>query len=497
MSSDSKVLESVLAAGESNCWHVEITTDAWEAMAKIQASSEPDMLLLDLPPESGNGTQILRTMQSIRPNMPIVVIGHLGDEEWMQELTEFAAPVYLRRPFEDGRLEAAIRRSLDGADQGDETDITSEDIEEVGNGRYFIGVTTIMRKLRTHVASLARIDAPVFISGEPGSGKETVACMLHRLSLRSGFEFTRVNCGALPEDLLEVELFGGATPYASPSPRLGKLEQCQRGTVFLDAIAEMPLNLQSKLALALETGRFAPRGSRELREVSARILAASSLSMHEAVSQRKLVPELYRLLCRHELHVPALRERKKELPVLSRHLMHRLANHYIVPPRELTPAVVEAWQAYDWPGNLRELEQAVKRYLVAGGTEFGHHWNPADGAEATPGVTSTQRRDKGLRIDRTSGGGICGYKSLRDLLQSVKEEAEKNAIGLALQKTGWNRKAAARLLKTSYRSVLYKIEQYQMNSSNSPQYPSAGDLETEEVGLHGNGHRESSVPNVR
>ena len=466
ISHDSAVLSPIGSAAVSNSWRIEIATDAWDAIDRVQSDTRFDLLLLDLPKDHGAGLQIVRALRRIRPMAPIILIGHPGECDRKQESIRMGARDCLIRPFDDGQLEMAIRRNLRGTNEEMETNITSDDVEVVGDGKCFIGASPAMRKLRAQIAQLAESGVPVFLSGESGTGKETIARLLHTLSVRSGFEFAKVDCGTLPEDLLEAEIFGNkaADACASAKPNRGKLELCEKGTIFLDEITEMPLQLQSKLVQVLENGRLVRTGTSEVREVEVCVVAASSISIDQAVSERKLLADLSRKLRPYELQVPALRERRVELPFLSRHFMHRLAKQYGLPARELAPTVSAAWQAYEWPGNLKELEQSVKRYLITGDKELGLKHSAPHAQDAS---SNRLKKTNGDASTCQPSGGLYGYKSLRALLQGVKEEAEKNAIALALEKTGWNRKAAARLLKTSYRTVLYKIEQYRMSSPGS------------------------------
>lgn len=469
ISGDPGIIDVVCRVANVNGWQPEIAADAWEAIDKIHSGAVPDLLLLDMPNDPGDGLQILRTLRRIYPALRLVLIGYPDDLERKQEAMRMGACEYLIRPFADRQLEMVIRHNLSAQDQEAETDITSDDVEPVGNDNYFIGIGPVMRRLRARVALLAEMDSPVFLIGEPGSGRETIARLLHRLSVRSGFEFARVNCAVLPEELLEREIFGcqaaGATEFSKA--KRGKLEICGKGTIFLDEITEMPLRLQERLAQALRNEQFLRRGRHDRVEVDVRVVTASSISVHKAVSERRLLSELSIQLSDYELHVPALRERKEELPYLSLHFMHQLAKRYHLPPREIPQSVSDAWQAHDWPGNLRELEQSVKRYLAAGDKEFAMEESSSETKANVQVAMSTRPRneDETAPSSRRPRGGIGGNKSLRSLVQSVKEEAERNAIALALEETGWNRKAAARLLKTSYRTVLYKIEQYQMSSS--------------------------------
>jgi two-component system response regulator AtoC len=499
VSRDSSVLGHLWPAGESNSWQIEIAADAWDALDKVRSGIALDLLLLDLPKEHGDGLQVLRTLRRLRPALSVVLVGHAEDPVRNQEAIRMGAREYLIKPLSDNELEMAIKRNLSAIEEA-EIDVTGDDVEPLGNGASFIGLSPMMRKLRTQAALIAEIDLPVFIYGEPGSGKETIARLLHRLSVRSGFPFARVNCAALPEELLEREIFGDLAGEA-PNPSratCGKLELCDKGTIFLEEIAEMPLRLQSRLVQVLQNGQLVRSGTSECVSVDVRVMAASSKPLDQAVSEHKLLAELSRQLGVYELLVPALRHRKEELPVLSRHFMHRLAKHYGLPSRDFTPAVNEAWMEHEWPGNLRELEQSVKRYLVVGDKGLGLQRMARHACDAAKDAASLKQDPLTVRKSlRQSETGICGYKSLRALLQSIKSEAEKNAITFALEKTGWNRKAAARLLKTSYRTVLYKIEQYKLSAPNSAPFPSVNGSEHSGREFPANGRADAKVANLQ
>jgi len=343
-------------------------------------------------------------------------------------------------------------------------EIASEDIEQVSDEAFFVGASPIMRKLRAQAELLAQANVPVLILGENGSGKDTAARLIHKLSVRSGFKFLKVNCAALPGDLLEAELFGYERSDSTGSARSkpGKLELCEKGTVLLDEIAEMPTSVQSKLLQVLQKKQFFRPGSGATVGVDVRILAATSANIERALSEKKLREDLYYRLSAFTVQAPPLRQRKDEIPLLLRHFMHHLAKHYGLPPRTFSPEVLDACHAYSWPGNLRELEEFVKRYLVMGDKELilaTPKSGPGNGNAAQPSEPAGEAFDAGENGERSSSPN-----SLKSLVQSVRCEAERNAIATALEKTGWNRKAAARLLKVSYRTLLYKIEQYHMSS---------------------------------
>ena len=491
VSRDPVILQSLGSIGESNRWQVERATSPWEAMEEVQSGTTPDLLVLDLEQGGSDGLHILRWLRRLRPALGILLIGDTDDTERKQEAMRMGALDYLIRPLEESRLESSIRQHISEGREAADADMTSDDIEAVGDDRFFIGISPIMRKLRAQAALLAEANVPVLILGEAGSGKETVARLIHKLSLRSGFEFAKVNCALLPGDLLERELFGyqRVDTITSARPKEGKLELCAGGTIFLDEITEMSMNLQSSLLQTLKKKRFIRPGASTPVEVDIRILASSSTSAERAISEDKLREDLYYRLSVYTVQVPSLRERKEELPFLLRHFMHRLARHYNLTPRDFSPAIIEACQGYSWPGNLRELENFVKRYLMVGDKEpiwEKNGLNLGDGTVKATSVVSTNTATQAGPQSRSSVSAAYAG-SLKSLVQSVKLEAERSAIAAALEKTGWNRKAAARLLDVSYRSLLQKIDQYQMKAPDSALYPGGRGLAAARVvGIHDN-----------
>jgi len=293
-----------------------------------------------------------------------------------------------------------------------------------------------------------------------------------------------VNCAALPGDVLEKELFGyernafGAAARSKP----GKLGQCDKGTVLLEEFTEMPGNLQARLLQVLQEKQSLRAGNDPSAKPDARIFAATHVDVDQALAEGKLREDLYYRLSGFSVHVPALRERREEIPLLLGYFMNRLARHYALQPRNFSPAVLSACQFYSWPGNLTEVESFVKRYLVSGDElQSIRELDIKRDRTPDPVLPSAARAEEG-------NGGGNGHteehdSSLKSLVQSVKGEAERNAISSALDATHWNRKAAARLLQVSYRTLLYKIQQYHMTPP--PTYlahPGNGN------GIKGNGH---------
>lgn len=467
VSRDSEVLRVVWKAAESNLWQLVIASSAWDAMEKLQSDLAVDVLLIDLPSEDDDGVRCLQWLHQLRPALPILLVDCGQRVDAKLRSIRVDSVDYLVAPLIAPQLQAAIQRSLFPTRSDSAMGIATDDPEQLGTGWLFIGASPKMHRLSAQVAMLAEADLPVLISGEPGSGKEMVARLVHQLSARSGLAFAKVDCAALSGELLEREIFGCEPPQgtAAAGTARGKLELSTGGTLFLDAMAEMPSHLQSRLAKVIESGRLIRTGSSEAVEIDVRVVAVSSLSIDSAISEHRIVPELSRQFGAREIRVPPLRERKEELLLLAGYFMHQLSRQFGLAPRELSIAMEEAWQSYQWPGNLRELKQEVKRYLIACETAGAAKKTvPDQTCEAVHTVLpEPSSANSPVAPARQNITDIGGYKSLRSIIRSMREEAERAAIASALEKTGWNRKAAARLLKVSYRSILYKIAQYQMS----------------------------------
>jgi DNA-binding NtrC family response regulator len=489
VSRDATILRTVWSVSEPNLWQCEMATSAWDAMEQLQSGMAVDLLLVDLSHGETDGFEILSWLRRLRPVLPIILIDHVDDAARKRRAIRMGACDYLLLPLTESQVSKSIHCSLSSAGDVSEIDNADGGVEPLGDGRFFIGLSPIMRKLRAQVALLAEADFPVLISGEQGSGKETIARLLHRLSARSEFEFARVDCGALSEESLEKELFGHETfkgGASSPISGSGKLELGAKGTLFLVDIDEMPVRLQSSLVRVVQSGSFVRPGTFDKIKVDVRIVAARSISSDRELSERMLLPEFSRQPGVFEIKVPPLRERKEDLSLLSRHFMHQLARQFGLASRDFTPATEEAWRAHEWPGNLPELKQAIKHYLIFGEPGQGENESPSDGKAITKQVAFTAMSnvsETGLSHVQ-SMSGIIGCKSLRSLLRSIREDTEKHAIALALENTGWNRKAAARLLKVSYRTILYKIEQYDMRSLHRSALPAPDPSESREDRSH-------------
>lgn len=320
--------------------------------------------------------------------------------------------------------------------------------EWLGGDLLFLAASARMAKIRKQVMQIATVNVPVLIWGESGAGKEVIARMVHVYSARRQRPFLKVNCAALPGELLESELFGydqGAFTGAVRS-KPGKFELANHGTIFLDEIAEMNSHLQSKLLEVLQDGQFTRLGGRNTVRVDVRVLAATNVDVHEAIRQGRFREDLYYRLNVVSLRVPSLRERSSDIPVLLRHFVAKYQKEFGSPLVEPPLSLLEAALTYSWPGNVRELENFAKRHVLLG-----------DGEEDLRKSQETLDKQEAALSQASNGSG---RKSLKSLVRTLKDETEMKAIADALEQTRWCRKDAAQMLGISYKALLYKMRQF-------------------------------------
>src|SRR5882672_8580494 len=434
-----------------------------EALDRVQKGLQPDLVLLDLLMPGIDGLQTLEQLRQIRPGTKVVMLSCVSDTRKVVQAIRLGAHDYLTKPFQKAELDAVLDQCLGKNQQN-----FAGEVEELADEVFFVAASPAMRKIRSQAALVAGVDIPVLMLGESGTGKEVVARLIHKLSPRAHRTFLKVNCAAVPADLLESELFGyeaGAFTGANHA-KPGKFELCNKGTILLDEIGEMPPLLQAKLLHVLQDQQFSRLGSRSVVKVDVRILAATNINIPEALATKRLREDLYYRLNAFTLTLPPLRDRREEIPILLKHSMARMAERYARAPLPLSPNLLQACHNHSWPGNLRELNNFLKRYLILGDETLAI-------AELNPknDLNSGRRLDPAAKPPgpvETSGGG------LKSLARGAKDEAEAAAITQALDQTNWNRKQAAILLKISYKALLYKIRQYGIAEARSHHKLSAG-----------------------
>jgi two-component system response regulator AtoC len=444
---------------EVDDYKVQTASTGEEAVERVQKGLHPDLVLLDLLMPGIDGLQTLEQLRKLQPAVRVVMLSCVSDTRKVVQAIRLGAHDYLTKPFQKAELDTVIDQCLNKNQQ-----TYAGEVEELADDTFFVAASPVMRKLRSQAALVANVDIPVLMLGESGTGKEVMARLIHKLSPRAHRTFLKVNCAAVPADLLESELFGyeaGAFTGAT-HPKPGKFELCNKGTILLDEIGEMPPSLQAKLLHVLQDQQFSRLGSRSVVKVDVRILAATNINIPEALASKRLREDLYYRLNAFTLNVPPLRERKEEIPILLKHFMAHMSERFARAPLPLTPELLQACHQYPWPGNLRELNNFVKRYLVLGDEKLAIQELHPRGDGSGPAFDPAQRGNG------SSDGG------LKSVARGAKDEAEAEAITKALDETNWNRKQAAVLLKISYKALLYKIRQYGIAQAKSHHRLSAG-----------------------
>jgi DNA-binding NtrC family response regulator len=421
---------------------------------RLEQSGDPDLLLLALH-TNRDPMPLLTHIRCTKPNLPVIVLScsaELGDLEMVIRL---GVRAIVMKPFLGSDVQQAIEEHLASINADKDKKAAADTMREIplNETHSFVRSSKRMRDLEAQAALVARADIPLLILGESGTGKEILALYTHKMSSRSSKIFLKVNCAAVPADLLESELFGyeqGAFTGAVKT-KPGKFETCTGGTIFLDEIGEMPAILQAKLLQVLQDGTFSRLGSRSPMKVDVRVIAATNINMKEAMANKTFREDLYYRLNGFTLSIPPLRERKDEIPVLSEYFMRKGSKRYGRDILSFSKNLSDALVSHHWPGNLRELENVVNRYLVLGDEK-------AILDELTPHVSVESAADASAEV--SSGAG------LKALVRNLKGEAESTAIAQVLEGVGWNRKAAANDLQISYKALLYKIKQYDLSPPN-------------------------------
>jgi DNA-binding NtrC family response regulator len=452
---------------EVDNYSVETANSGFEAVKRVQDGLNPSLILLDMAMPSMNGLQTIEECKRIRPEQKIVVLSCVSDTSTVVQAIKLGALDYVTKPFYKSELDAVLKRCLAPEKPGKNTAAlqrysVSDDaeVESLEDDLFFLAASPQMKQIRAQVSLVAKVDVPVLLLGESGVGKEILARLIHKMSIRAHRPLLKVNCAALPAELLESELFGyeaGAFTGAQRS-KPGKFEQCNKGTILLDEIGEMSTALQAKLLHVLQDGSFSRLGGRSNVTVDVRVLAATNVNIQEAIANKTLREDLYYRLNAFTMQIPPLRERREEIPLLLKHFMNRLSERYANSPLSYSERMVRSCMQYHWPGNLRELGNFVKRYLVLQDEEMAISELEAK----SKGVNGSSANSNGIAASAPAGG-------LKSLVRGLKDEAEMRAIEQALMATNWNRKLAATRLNISYKALLYKIKQYQILPPGTPQ----------------------------
>jgi two-component system response regulator AtoC len=452
-----------------------------QAHSLLSNGLDPDLLLCEASPLNSTASVQYRQLLGAIPADRTCVIAGVGEQALRDQAAELGIQHFITRPVTREDLESVVDALNPGsvscqsscviASSGttaeaatprrlEEQPCVLSDmppapyVEELGGNQFFLAASQQMLEIHRQVKLLADLDVNVLILGESGTGKEVIAQLIHKNSRRSKERFLKVNCAALPADLLESELFGhrqGAFTGAI-NDRQGKFEQANRGTLLLDEIGEIGVQMQAKLLHVLQDGQFARLGAQETTKVDVRVLAATNIQIEDAMFEKTFREDLYYRLSVFTIKVPPLRERREEIPFLIEQIIRRapaeMRNGFgtTLPSRLMDVALL-----YDWRGNVRELRNFVTRAIVMRDPDAAAR----ELEEKVAALSAVTPQDRSV-----DGSFPCA--GMRSIVRDVKDRTEVQMIQNALEAFGWNRRRAAQYLNISYRALLYKIQQHRL-----------------------------------
>jgi len=426
-----------------------------EGLALAERES-PDLVLLDVKMPGMDGLEVLDRLRSMNDGIPIVVISGHATISTAVEATKKGAFDFIEKPFASDRVLVSLRNALDQRQLRDENRSLKRAVEV---RHQMIGDSQALRQVMAAVGRAAPTNATVLIQGESGVGKELVARTIHRNSLRSRERFVQVNCAAIPEELIESELFGhekGSFTGATEK-QVGKFEQADRGTIFLDEVGDMSAKTQAKVLRVLQEGEVERLGSARTIKVDVRVIAATNKNLEEEIEKGHFREDLYFRLAVIPIHVPPLRERPGDIALLVRHYMETFSRENNTRPKRITPAALDALQRYRWKGNIRELKNTVERMIIMTG---GDTIDVAD----LPGTVRSPSNMAAAAVASPSAAAKApeGDANRPGTLREFKENAERAFLVTKLRENGWNISKTAEVIGTPRSNLYKKLEQYQI-----------------------------------
>jgi two-component system response regulator AtoC len=473
-------------------------SDAQEAVRRYQADRPAAVILDMVMPGDMDGLAALAAFKKIDHDVPIIVLSGLGRTATVVQAMKLGASDFVSKPFDAADLEVPLTNALRQHQLAREVATLRDQLQSQSKHTMLFGHSERMAEVQDLIERVADTDVTVLIRGESGTGKELVARALSSASLRRDKPFVKVNCAALPTELLESELFGferGAFTGAIQH-KPGKFEFANHGTMFLDEIGDMSFPLQSKLLQVLQDGEFSRLGGKHDVRVDVRVVAATNKDLEQAVADGQFREDLFFRLNVVCVNLPPLRERREEVPILADHFLKKYSVQYNKPCVDLSADTMRLLVDYDWPGNVRELENLIKRAVVLGAEEpirkeiahgialaaqrqqssvagrqssvASHRQSPSANGQPsalrTPHSAFAAAGAGGSTGPMTPAEIACaaaeaGNYSLKDISRTAAREAERELIFKMLQQTRWNRKETAEILGISYKALLYKIKE--------------------------------------
>ncbi len=441
-----------------------------QALALLKNDGLQDVVLFDTSRQPPSNIYLLETLARSAGAGKLCLLAPLGMDLWKKDAERLGIQHTLRKPLQRhdmeqlltamGRQVRAVEAPLQACDSAAAC-ASPYYLEELTGGRYFLAACPPMLKIYSTLRMLALVDVPVLILGESGVGKDVIASLLHKHSLRSQESYLSVNCAALPSDLLESELFGyeaGAFTGAVKA-KPGKFELANHGTLLLDEIGEMSAPMQAKLLHVLQDGRFSRLGGRTATQVDVRVAAATNINIEDAIAEHAFREDLYYRISAFTLTIPPVRERREEIPFFVDEMIRRHAATFRLAAMDVGPQLTMAMQEYGWPGNLRELSNFVIRMLIL-----------QDPRAALTDLENKMRSRSNSCLHAAAvsvaGAPLPEVTSMRSIVRNFKDQTESRLIQEALDAVGWNRRHAAVQLQISYRALLYKIQHYNLREAS-------------------------------
>jgi len=420
---------------------VRVARNGPDALAMVEAH-RPDVIFLDVKMPGMDGLEVLDRVRSDDPLALVIMISGHGTIDTAVEATRKGAYDFLEKPLDTDRLLVTLRNALEVKGLSDSVERLRSQVE---SRHEIVGSSFQIRQVLERTERVGHTDARVLITGENGTGKELVARAIHRLSSRAEKPFVEVNCAAIPSELIESELFGHikGSFTGAVADRAGKFEQAHGGTLFLDEVGDMSLAAQAKVLRALEQGVVTRVGSSKPIKVDVRVVAATNKDLEAEIREGHFREDLYYRLNVVPIHVPPLRDRREDIPMLVRHFVDLLERTDRVTPRQISPAALERLQLLDWPGNVRELRNTVERLLILSSSD----------------VISVE--DVEFLVSGGEGGGGLGAELLHaGSFAEFKEHAERAFLLQKLRENDWNVSETARSVDMPRSNLYKKIERY-------------------------------------
>jgi two-component system response regulator AtoC len=453
---DAEGIRSYLASLlELRDFRVDTAEDGLSALALLESGAAPDLVILDVMMPGIDGLETLRRIRARDAEIPVVMLSVVGKATAIVEAMQLGATDYLNKPFEEEELELTISKAFERRNLEAECQQLRTDVDPAAAVEATVWEGETLGEIRELLAQISDTDVSVLIQGESGVGKEIVARAVHSTSERREKPFVKVNCAALPTELLESELFGyekGAFTGAN-TRKQGRFEHAHGGTIFLDEIGEMSTALQAKLLQVLQDGTFTRLGANREVKVDVRVVTATNRPLDQMVAGKGFREDLFFRLNVVSIQIPPLRERREEIPRLVDHFLRRLTARYGKYRVQVSNRLMSLFDRYPFPGNIRELENMIKRIVVLENEDLVVAELLSGGER---GVRSTVTAFQALLEEAEESAGDV---PLREVGRKASLEAEREAIERALHQTNWNRKQAARLLHVSYKTLLQKIRE--------------------------------------